>query len=90
MQVFLKINFKNGFSPRKFCITIIYNISENEAGKRICRPITVKPLTIKLSAMSYIVHCIDPGGRGSNLQISFPSGKDSGEYPRDEVKWIIS
>ena len=32
-----------------------------------------------------------PGlGRGSYLPISFPSGKDSGGYPRDEVEWIIS
>ena len=31
--------------PRKFCTTIIYNISENEAVRRICRPIKVRPLT---------------------------------------------
>ena len=32
--------------PRKFCITIIYNISENEACRWICSPIKVRPLTI--------------------------------------------
>ena len=31
--------------PRKFCITIIYNISEKEACRPICRPIKVS-LTI--------------------------------------------
>ena len=39
---------------------------------------------------TFLYSNIDPPGRGSYLPISFPSGKDSGGYSRDEVEWIIS